>query len=308
MVIVVDSDDDDDDDDDDDSMLDEPSMNTYTTAPDIVVSPEDIGIPVGGSRRLSNWNLGGTTKFREDAATYMQKFQQIVMADPTVYLLGDEAGVAPASKRSRTRSATAQSSSSIAVDEASQGDSFAYVTSSRRAHIEGHWLACIKKRLCSPEGDNWTVGCAIVNLQNTADYSSSVATEVMPRVLTTSVLYDLVSQRPLSLSEIWLIQGFAHPDAAASVEAKSLSRFPCAKLVGLNCQRHEMLTATEQRALVGNSIHQALMESWLLHAFTSTLKILPAADLSFAGAGVTATVRVEHMYRASYEDDADKLL
>ena len=107
---------------------------------------------------------------------------------------------------------------------------------------------------------------AIVNIAQTAGYSGQIVVDgdSWPALLRRSAFVDMVRCRAITLSELWLIQGFGHPDWA-EVPIRAKAAFALRSCV------HE-LPRNSQRTLLGNSMHLGQIGSWLLWCLLGTDK------------------------------------
>ncbi len=145
---------------------------------------------------MSAWELAGTSSTVKDSiSNFFEIFAKRVVASASIYLVAEEESAAPRTKRLRRAASndepgTIPSSSTTPLRDEGPADT-KYLTPFKYMQIEGHWLKCINKGICN-RGTNFTVPAAVVNLNNTAEYDKRVSTRLLPRLLTTSVWYDMV--------------------------------------------------------------------------------------------------------------------
>ena len=113
---------------------------------------------------------------------------------------------------------------------------------------------------------------AVVNLANTSVYGT-ISTETIPTLLRNSCLYDLVSDKPVKLSTYWLAQGYPHPAVACGSEL----RHPFGHLLSPTDTNgggdgDEPLSENEQRVLLGNGMHVAMVGSWLVYCLACSVQ------------------------------------
>ena len=230
-----------------------------------VFSPAEFFIPVLGYRSYAAWHLSPYIKILPNAGAklFLKLFGGQPNFSPAAYLVGDDTTVSKCRRVKRSR----HDGGSV-HEEAELGDPSN--TDMRDCHfrsLEGHRLKAVD--VC--RGDQPDM--AVVNLQNTASYDTRVSTVRFPRLLTSSMLFDLVKNRQLQLCECWLLQGFPHPDLHDFFPAVSVSNFPCRALVcNSGGQSSEMLSSSEQRFLLGTSMHANCITSWLFYNLAVTSK------------------------------------
>ena len=100
----------------------------------------------------------------------------------------------------------------------------------------------------------------LCNLHQNADYFRSADRDIMPTLLTSSNLFDLVRRRQLVKEEILLIHAFPHPSGGR--EAK----------VGPLPFDVEDLSYKDVMHLVGNSMHVSAVGAGILYMIGSTKK------------------------------------
>ena len=140
------------------------------------------------------------------------------------------------------------------------GTSNCELTSAQVASLEGWQLRALREELCQTDGA-WSVETAIVNIANHATYGT-IETNGIPTLLTNSKLYDLVGDKPVEMAAYWLAQGFAHPE----VECGSTVRHPFATVLCPDSSGH--LSLNEQRVLLGNGMHVAMVGSFFLYCLS----------------------------------------
>ena len=119
-------------------------------------------------------------------------------------------------------------------------------------------------KLCSMRGGHrkWHLECAVINIRQNREYTRHIATNVMPALLRQSVLYDLVTDRPLIVAEYWIVHGWAHP-GCESIAAELRREFPFPSLVS---EGPSELKAASQRCLLGNGMHWCQIGLWVLYS------------------------------------------
>ena len=128
-----------------------------------------------------------------------------------------------------------------------------------RSRIEGFSLIARDKGFRDPEG-NWLVDCAYVNASQTARYSGSVHSVMLPTLLRGSHLIDLASQRWLLAVEHFLVHGFPLPGCEDVTDAMA-SCFPCPRLLP---PTGGALSPQSMRSLMGDSMHWSQVSIWFL--------------------------------------------
>ena len=239
---------------------------TYANAESQVFSPVNMGIPSGTRRKYSKWDLGVGCAEKLDFQTI---FFKKMNTNASVYLTSttEEMVRAGLSTKRLKRVNQATGSSSCAVDIATEGNN-AGLSNWLLGSLEGHLIKAINSKMCDKRGNDFKTACAIVNLSNTADFEKLVGDSRVKPLLKKSLLYDLVSKRPLLLSEYWLIQGFPHPSHAASgnLPPGLVARFPCAAAV---LDGPEALSDCDQKIILGNSMHLSAISAWVLYSIAT---------------------------------------
>eukprot|EP00971_Amphidinium_carterae_P350885 6491789-Amphidinium_carterae.2 len=109
-------------------------------------------------------------------------------------------------------------------------------------------VAAVKRGLCDHAFSNWKAKFALANITQTSEWSKQHCTDgsPAPALLRRSLLVDMVSSRALTIEELWLVQGYAHPLVHAPMRAKDAF---------LLADALESLTRAQQKSLLGNAMH-----------------------------------------------------
>ena len=111
----------------------------------------------------------------------------------------------------------------------------------------------------------WNVQMAIANVGQRSEYWGKIPTMHLPALLPRCVFFDLVRRRQISVTELWVAQGYPHPDVPEL--AHLAHHFPSPHLVSRKSSRRFDLTA--QRKLIGNGMHVCAVGCWFLHQVSS---------------------------------------
>ena len=256
----------------------------YSNVVGSTFSPVDLGLPPRRKRRYSYWHLEGThgDRMREATLGFNVLFGRSLLLSPKAYLvmhgrlLEDSCRqvVGDTNKRAKTcSSSTLPLEGHVVVDVR-----FIDVTASRWGYIEDHWLKACKAGLCSADGTTFEKEVCLVNIAQKASCDPTFGIRTLQTLQQTTRLYDLVSQRTVSLPELWLMMGFVHPacfdEIGVGVDSGVLAnRFPFPSLVrGAHANTDgapPVLTADQQRQLLGNGMHVACIEAWIIHSIVS---------------------------------------
>ena len=111
----------------------------------------------------------------------------------------------------------------------------------------------------------WQVAMAVANVGQRSEYWGNIPTMHLPALLPRCVFFDMVRRRQITVMELWVAQGYPHPDIA---ELQPIAHhFPCPHLVSRKSKRPFDLVA--QRRLIGNGMHVCAVGLWFLHQVSS---------------------------------------
>ena len=105
----------------------------------------------------------------------------------------------------------------------------------------------------------------LINNFQSAKFCGQADSETMPTLLTRSELFDMVSYRKLLAPELFLVQGYPHPELVRAVDVPF---FPF--LVSYL----ENLPVRHATKLLGNGMHLQAVGSMILHILANTTKTL----------------------------------
>ena len=111
----------------------------------------------------------------------------------------------------------------------------------------------------------WLVAAAVINISQSAKFCGQVDSETMPTLLTRSELFDMVSNRKLLVPELFLVQGYPHPELVRVVDVPFFP-FVVSYL--------ENLPVRHATKLLGNGMHLQAVGSMILHIWANTAKTL----------------------------------
>ena len=161
----------------------------------------------------------------------------------------------------------------------------ALLTASAYSHLEGHMRAAEQDGICT--NGQWSVHFAVSDLKHTSMYVKHAAVQHMPRPTCTSKLFNLVEQQPVMPAQLWLAQGFPHPDPAIGLSKDLTKWFPlpldCLRKTAeldddeaapsqssLSRKRRKLnfssFTMEQQQVFIGNSMHWSLI-AWTVVSF-----------------------------------------
>ena len=230
-----------------------------------LVAPKDLGIPTDGVRKyavawlepLVQWHRGPAfaqlffRRLEVTADVYMMKDTELIKHELELVTAGKHLKGLPA------HDFESLSNSALSTTE------FAHLEDFRLLYCDG--------------GDAHAAAAggttAIVNLANRADFSDHMSTSTFPRPMCASRLYCLVSKRVVLGPELWVAQGFPHPQMVSGDVCSDFS-FPGFD-EGSTLRRRNgkpLLARSAENTLVGNSMHWAVMGSWFLYILSKTDK------------------------------------
>ena len=108
----------------------------------------------------------------------------------------------------------------------------------------------------------------LVDLTQNAQYMKRASTDVMPCLLTHTLLWDLAAGCLVPVMVHWLAQGFPHP-AALGVPSRVTDNFPFDGGL-LDPADERCIPLKAQRALTGNAMHWNCVGSWILYNVSCT--------------------------------------
>ena len=220
--------------------------------------PKDVGVPGTRPRQYLAFHLWPYVRVAEGVDSFESCFYKALRVDASVYMVASEEAVAEEFSRTQKESRRLRRSTSGHSDTAQD-----LWSPHHHQSLEGYRLLAVKKNLCSSEDDpQWDCKVAIVNIHNRPEYTPSIATECAQALLrgANSKLFDLVRNREVLVSEMWLMQGFGHPEIRSSVH-------PCG-----NALRKFRLA--DQRKVLGNAMHLCQMATFFAYHLLCTDKAL----------------------------------
>jgi hypothetical protein len=221
-----------------------------------VFSPSDLGIPTERRRRYATYELAGPSPLRSVCPSFEDLFFRRLLLDASVYM------VAPLDmqlwdlRRRASEGRIATPDSPLVVDVLRRGDC---------ENLEGYQCLADKLELRTIDG-LWKPSVAIVNLSQRPEFFKMISTKCVPALLRRSEVYDLVRDRLLTVAELWLVQGFPHPELAKQ-EDVGWGRFPFQSSLAQSAHgdgQCGMVSLATQKSLIGNSMHIAQVGVWIL--------------------------------------------
>ena len=222
-------------------------------------SPTDLGVPTERCRKYCNFKLHwspGTPMSFEDL------FYRRMVACPSMFCVAPDTihkieimEIEPrVQKKVRSQQFTDDSST------AGLGDGGYY-------RLEDYRRLAIANGLLDPSTNTWNVPIAICNLmQNPRMGYGRVHTHEFPAILQQSNLFDLVNEKPITVAEMWLVQGFPRPGLPGIPDALC-QQFPYGSLIASTHEemsRENKLPLRVQKSTIGNSMHKAQIGHWIM--------------------------------------------
>ena len=228
-----------------------------------VFSPTDLGIPSNRHRRYGCFDLTPYVE-RICSEPFEKFFYRRLMCGPSVYMAAPDDMINEMKQRmARSKNLDAVDGSGNAVDDLNIDEcSFECLfTPSVASKVEQYKTKASEQHMCNENSTVWNVPLALCNARNVEGYGV-ITQNAVPALLRGSLLVDLVSMRPFTHQEHWIIQGF--PFSQFEVPDGFSSFFPTDVV-----SRESEAT---QKSLTGNAMHLAQIGAWILYnlAFTST--------------------------------------
>ena len=234
-----------------------------------VFSPSNIGVPSERFRKYIWLKLHGGGSDRLDA-TFQDIFYSKLVATPSLYIVGSKSWRRVEDKRRRAETARCKNEDwDSSADEGMPVD-----TNGDFERLDGWRSLAVKSGLV--DGSKWRVDVALANLAQLAEFMKVVNTTAAPAILRKSILFDLVTNSRLLVSELWLLQGFPHPAHVQDMSPEDIDRrIPFYRLLlpprGLHDDNDDdgtsdfaSLTLRQQMSAVGNLMHPAQVGAWVL--------------------------------------------
>lgn len=238
---------------------------------DITFSPCDVGVPSSRERLYSRYNLTGFTLADTGLGlSFAGLFFRDSLICGDVYLCAPES-VITSEHALRSIRKGGPASASASSDSGNRGKLEDICSPSNCGRLENWLVLAQKKNIMSSDGKKqWAedVRMCIANVTQNEGYGH-LNTEVMPALLRRSLLVDLVRERPVAVAEMWLIQGFPHPDID-QLPLEVRARFPFPKLVSNTRDASSHLPLSKQIEMVGNSMHLSQIGLWVLYNIATT--------------------------------------
>jgi hypothetical protein len=222
-------------------------------------SPTDLGVPSERRRKYCNfklqWSQGTSISFED-------LFNRRRIACPTVLCVAPES-VHKLEILELEPSVRKKVRSEHDIDDSST----AGLGDGPYERLEDYMRLAIEKGYHNPSTSTWSVPIAICNLMQNADSNyGSIHTTEFPAILQQGILFDLVRWKPITIAELWLVQGFPRPGLPGIPPALS-AKFCYRTLLALTedeMSREGNLPLTVQRSIIGNSMHPSQIGHWIL--------------------------------------------
>ena len=244
-------------------------------------SPTDLGVPSERQRKYSHYEL-----LEEEVPKRMWKFDGlfyrklvatcgVYMAAPPAILEAEHAELEPlVNKKARSVADAGHEQGTLTL-----GDThWSYLQS----YLE---IARQRPELCTSTASGelvWSVPLAICDVTQLAthrgiahprtgtDWSAWGCRHTclsMPALLQNTLLYEMVTDRPIAVSECWLVQGFARP-CMVGVPSELSACFACPDMLANSAEevgQDGKVPLAVQRSIIGNSMHRAAVGHWILY-------------------------------------------
>ena len=156
-------------------------------------------------------------------------------------------------------------------------------TNGDMARLEGYQVEAHKLGFCSAHFDDWKIDFLVVNIAQREEYMNLAAIKrrepILPTLLKTSILFDLIADQEVPVCVHWVAQGFPHPSFFKSSCAVR-KYFPFPHLVRQRQRTQSskepgadtglLLSDKAQRNLTGNAMHWAQAAASLVYVLGCT--------------------------------------
>ena len=198
----------------------------------MVVGPSDLGVPARRPRRYTSLKLGNIIDENTDKVA--ARFRMQAFRTPT-------------------------STCSIYLSRPVEADA-CFIPRGYEERLEGYLLNLATD--AETQALLQDADCALVSLNHNAEFTNnSMSVEYVATLTRGSLLYDLKSQRVLSLPEQWCIMGWPHSEIRI-LSDELRSTFPFESRALGKC------SAGKQRELLGNGMHMAVVGTWLAYTLS----------------------------------------
>ena len=138
--------------------------------------------------------------------------------------------------------------------------------------LEGHFVMAANNKLMDPDTEQWdcNLKMCVANISQNDSFTNTFHTTVMPALLRSTYLYDLMKKRAVLAGETWLIQGVPYP--AFEECGQTRQWVPFGAIIS-DPTHSDYVSPKRQLELVGNSMHWAQIGTWFLYnIFTTKFK------------------------------------
>ena len=228
-----------------------------------VFSPTDLGVPSERQRKYSHFEL-----LEEEVPKRMWKFDdlfyrtmvatcRVYMAAPPAILEAEHAELEPlVKKKARSDADAGHEQGTDTLSDAHWSGLQSYLQIARQ------------RQLCTPTASGelvWSVPVAMCDVTQFATHRAISLS--MPALLQHTLLYEMVTDRPIAVSECWLVQGFARP-CMVGVPSELSACFACPDMLANSAEevgQDGKVSLAVQRSIIGNSMHRAAIGHWILY-------------------------------------------
>ena len=224
-------------------------------------SPHQLGIPSQRMRQYTSLHLSPWVLPRFDMCFDVMFFREL-NCTAIIYLEAIPDAVQAAEVRSRAIHHGNKTAAQFMQNGPLQQEAALSTGDCNRLESWQCWCTAAGKcHLKAPDG-TWMQPFALADVTQNAHFSKTVSCDIMPCLLTHTLLWDLVTWKMVPVAAHWLAQGFPHP-AATSLSQELLSKFPFEQSL-LNAESNDGLSYSAQRTLTGNAMHVSSLGAWLL--------------------------------------------